>query len=128
MRYADADVQRKNRSAMELMRKLGSREKETATRTPYARQAEECDGPTLVLSDAENLCAFAHFCDPAGKIWNLIEQPDNPKARELVIKANHCPASRLVVHDKKTGKEIEHKLPTSIGIVEDPALGCSGPL
>jgi len=32
------------------------------------------------------------------------------------------------LHDKKTGKEIEHKLPPSIGVVEDPALGCSGPL
>lgn len=73
--------------------------------------------------------AFARFCDPAGKIWNLIEQTDNPEARDLVIReANQCPAGRLVVHDKKTGKEIEHKLPPSIGIVEDPALGCSGPL
>jgi len=103
--------------------------RETATRTPYARQAEEFVGPTLVLSDAENLCAFARFCDPAGKIWSLIEQTGNPKARELVIReANHCPAGRLVVHDKKTGKEIEHAVPTSIGIIEDPALGCSGPL
>ncbi|HEU0048150.1 MAG TPA: CDGSH iron-sulfur domain-containing protein, partial [Nitrososphaera sp.] len=98
--------------------------RETATRTPYARQAEEFVGPTLVLSDAENLCAFARFCDPAGKIWSLIEQTGNPKARELVIReANHCPAGRLVVHDKKTGKEIEHTVPTSIGIIEDPALG-----
>ena len=109
--------------------KIGFDGRETATRTPYARQAQEYDGPTLVLSDAEELCAFARFCDPAGKIWSLIEQTDNPKARELVIReANHCPAGRLVVHDKKTGKEIEHKLPPSIGIVEDPALGCSGPL
>jgi len=109
--------------------KIGFDGRETATRTPYARQAEEFDGPTLVLSDAENLCAFARFCDPAGKIWNLIEQTDDPKVSELVIReANNCPAGRLVVHDKKTGKEIEHKLPPSIGIVEDPALGCSGPL
>src|SRR5213594_3223121 len=109
--------------------KIGFDGRETATRTPYARQAQEYDGPTLVLSDAEELCAFARFCDPAGKIWSLIEQTDNPKARELVIReANHWPAGRLVVHDKKTRKEIEHKLPPSIGVVEDPALGCSGPL
>ena len=109
--------------------KIGFDGRETATRTPYARQAQEYDGPTLVLSDAEELCAFARFCDPAGKIWSLIEQADNPEARDLVIReANQCPAGRLVVHDKKTGKEIEHKLPPSIGIVEDPALGCSGPL
>lgn len=109
--------------------KIGFEGKETATRRPYARQAERYDGPTMVLSDAENLCAFARFCDPAGKIWNLIEQTDDPTARELVIReANHCPAGRLVVQDKKTGKEVEHKLPPSIGVVEDPVLGCSGPL
>ncbi len=109
--------------------KIGFEGRETATRKPYSRQAEEFDGPTLVLTDVENLCAFARFCDPAGKIWSLIEQTQNPEARELVIReANHCPAGRLVVHDKKTGKEIEHKLPASIGIIEDPALGCSGPL
>jgi len=109
--------------------KIGFDGQETATRKPYSRQAEAFDGPTLILKDAENLCAFARFCDPAGKIWNLIEQTDNPKARDLVIReANHCPAGRLVVHDKKTGEEIEQKLPPSIGIVEDPALGCSGPL
>jgi len=33
-----------------------------------------------------------------------------------------------VAYDKKTGQEIEQKLPPSIGVVEDPALGCSGPL
>jgi len=103
--------------------------KETASRTPLARQSETFDGPTMTLSDAEQLCAFARFCDPEGKIWGLIEQTDNPEARELAIReANHCPAGRLVLHDKKTGKEIEHKLPPSIGVVEDPALGCSGPL
>ena len=31
---------------------------ETASRVPFARQAERFDGPTLVLSDVENLCAF----------------------------------------------------------------------
>jgi CDGSH-type Zn-finger protein len=102
---------------------------ETASRVPYARQAEQFDGPTLVLSDAENLCAFARFCDPGGKIWGLIEQTDDPDARKLVIReAMHCPAGRLVVHDKGTGKEIEEPLEPSIGVVEDPALGCSGPL
>jgi CDGSH-type Zn-finger protein len=101
----------------------------TATRTPFARQAETFDGPTLTLSDAENLCAFARFCDPAGKIWGLIQETDSKEARDLVIReANHCPGGRLVVHDKKTGKEIEDQLPPSIGVIEDPALGCSGPL
>ena len=101
----------------------------TATRTPFARQAATFDGSTLTLSDVQNLCAFARFCDPGGKIWNLLRETDNPEARELVIReANHCPSGRLVVHDNKTGKEIEDNLPPSIGVIQDPALGCSGPL
>lgn len=32
------------------------------------------------------------------------------------------------MNDKKTGEEIEHDLPKSIGVVEDPTLGVSGPL
>jgi len=102
---------------------------ERATRKPYVRQAEIFDGPALRLSDAEDLCAFARFCDPGGKIWSLIEQSDDPKARELAMReASHCPSGRLVVRDKKTGEEMENELSPSIGVVEDPALGCSGPL
>jgi CDGSH-type Zn-finger protein len=41
---------------------------ETATRRPFVRQAEIFDGPTLALSDTEEVCAFARFCDPGGKI------------------------------------------------------------
>jgi CDGSH-type Zn-finger protein len=103
--------------------------KETASRLPYAKRAERSDGPTMILSDAEDLCAFARFCDPEGKIWSLIEATDNPKIHKLVIReAMHCPSGRLVLHDKKTGKQIEEPLPPSIGVVEDPALQCSGPL
>jgi CDGSH-type Zn-finger protein len=109
--------------------KVGFDGTETASRTPFARQAENYDGPTLSLSDAETLCAFARFCDAGGKIWSLIQQTDDPAGRDLVIReANHCPAGRLVVHDKPTHKAIEEPLPPSIGVVEDPALGCSGPL
>jgi CDGSH-type Zn-finger protein len=102
---------------------------ETANRAPYAHQAERIDGPTMDLSDQEKLCAFARFCDPGGKIWGLIEQTENPEVQKLVIReAMHCPSGRLVLHDKKTGKDLEEPREPAIGIVEDPALGCSGPL
>lgn len=102
---------------------------ETATRQPYARQADVFDGATMTLSDAENLCAFARFCDPGGKIWSLLDSTDDRETRKLVIREEeHCPSGRLVLHDKKTGEEIEPELEPSIGVVEDPALGCSGPL
>jgi CDGSH-type Zn-finger protein len=108
---------------------IGFDGRETASRVPYARQAETMDGPTEVLNDAQNLCAFARFCDAGGKIWSLIDRTDEPEVQQLVIhQATHCPAGRLVLQDKKTHKEIEPPLPPSIGIVEDPALECSGPL
>lgn len=102
---------------------------ETATRRPFARQAEHIPGPALELDDVQTLCAFARFCDPAGKIWGLIGQTDDPDARALAIReANHCPSGRLVVHDHATRRPIEQALPQAIGVVEDPALGVSGPL
>lgn len=103
--------------------------KETASRASYREQAQNFDGPALTLSDAQNLCAFARFCDPGGKIWSLVRASNDPKARDLAIReAMYCPSGRLVLQDKKTDKEIEPDLPPSIGVVEDPALGCSGPL
>ena len=33
-----------------------------------------------------------------------------------------------MLHEKPTNREIEDPLAPSIGLVEDPALGCSGPL
>jgi CDGSH-type Zn-finger protein len=109
--------------------KVGFDGKETATRQPYARQAETFEGPTLLLQDAEELCAFARFCDPGGKVWNLIERTGEPAARKLAIReAMSCPGGRLVLHDRRTGQTIEPDLSPSIGVVEDPALGCSGPL
>ncbi len=108
---------------------VGFEGKETASRRPIERQSEHFDGPTHVLSDDEELCAFARFCDPGGKIWSLIEQTDRPEVRELVVReAFHCPSGRLVLREKSTGKVLEPTLPPSIGIVEDTALKCSGPL
>ena len=102
---------------------------ETASRRPVERQSEHFDGPADVLSDAEQLCAFARFCDPGGKIWSLIERTDDAKVRELVVReAAHCPSGRLVLWEKSSGKAVEPELPPSIGLVEDPVLKCSGPL
>jgi CDGSH-type Zn-finger protein len=102
---------------------------ETATRQPFVRQAVTTEGPQLTLEDVEGLCAFARFCDPGGKIWNLIGRSDDPAARDLAIREGmRCPSGRLVLHDATGGKPIEPELPPSIGVVEDPALGASGPL
>lgn len=102
---------------------------ETANRAPYLEQAGMIDGPALALSDAESMCAFGRFCDPKGSVWKQAERSDDPHIRATFIRqVNHCPSGRLVVWDKGTGKPVEHELPVSIGLVEDPAQGCSGPI
>jgi CDGSH-type Zn-finger protein len=102
---------------------------ETASREPYIQQAEAIEGPTVQLTDAENLCAFARFCDPKGRIWNLVEQTDDPETRKIVeYEAGHCPAGRLVVWDRKTGKAIEPKFKPSLGLIEDTAKQLRGPI
>jgi len=102
---------------------------ETASRESYLKQAETIDGPTLRLTDADSLCAFARFCDPKGRIWNLVPASDDPEARRLAeYEAAHCPAGRLVVWDKKTGKAIEPKFEPSLGLIEDTEKKVSGPI
>ena len=101
---------------------------ETASHEPYLQQAATIDGPTLRLTDQENLCAFARFCDPKGRIWNLVKQ-DTAEARAIVKQeAAHCPAGRLVIWDKATGKAIEPELAPSLGLIEDPEKKVSGPI
>jgi CDGSH-type Zn-finger protein len=109
--------------------KIGFNGSETASREPYAKQAQSFDGPALVLTDAEPLCAFGRFCDPNDKVWNQVKRTNNPEVRAMFIRqVGNCPAGRLVAWDKKTGKALEPELPVSIGLVEDPPEKCAGPL
>lgn len=109
--------------------KIGFDGTESASRKPVIEQAELLDGPTMQLADAEGLCAFARFCDPNGRVWNQVEHTDDPKVRaQFIRQTGDCPAGRLIALDKGTGQPIEPALSQSIGIVEDPALECSGPL
>jgi hypothetical protein len=83
----------------------------------------------MQLTDAEHLCAFGRFCDPNGQVWNQVERTDDPQVRvNFVRQVGNCPAGRLVAWDKKTGKAVEPELPVSIGLIEDPAQKCSGPI
>ena len=109
--------------------KVGFDGTETVSRAPVLEQAEVVDGPVLQLADAEALCAFGRFCDPNGKVWNQAPKSDDPEIRKnLIRQTGDCPSGRLIVVDKATGKAIEPSLPKSIGVVEDPAESCSGPL
>jgi CDGSH-type Zn-finger protein len=110
-------------------KKVGFVGAETAAREPYRDEAGLLEGPALSLTDAESLCAFARFCDPNGKVWNQVERTDDHEVRaQFVRQVNSCPSGRLVAWDNDTGKALEPKLPVSIGLIEDPAEGVSGPV
>jgi CDGSH-type Zn-finger protein len=101
---------------------------EVSDNEPFEKMAKEYDGPALKLKDAEILCASARFCHRDGDIWNLIAKADDPEAKKNVMEnACDCPSGRLVVIDKETGVTVEPVLAKSIGLVEDPAKGVSGP-
>jgi CDGSH-type Zn-finger protein len=102
---------------------------EVASREPYRDQAGMMEGPTLDLTDAESLCASGRFCDPDGSVWRLIEETDNAEVRAAVERmVGNCPSGRLVVWARESGEPEEPSLTPSIGLVEDPVAGVSGPL
>ena len=101
---------------------------ETASRQPYQMQAGEEDGPAVVLSDATSLCAYARFCDVAGSIWRLVRRSDAESVSMAISQGARCPSGRLVVWDRETQEPYEPDLEPSIGLVEDPTVGGSGPL
>jgi CDGSH-type Zn-finger protein len=108
-------------------KKVGFDGSETASRKPFDEQAEVIKGPKMDLQDAESLCAFARFCDPKGRVWNLVGQTDQAEARKLVeFEAGHCPAGRLVAREHH--KALEPHLPQSIGLVVDTAQEVAGPI
>ncbi len=102
---------------------------ETASRAPYQEQAAIMQGPALSLTDAERLCAFARFCDPHGQVWSLVNDTDDPAARKHFLKqVGDCPSGRLVAWDNASGKPVEPVFEPSIGLIEDPANHCAGPI
>jgi CDGSH-type Zn-finger protein len=109
--------------------KVGFDGTETASRAPYLEQAEVFEGPAMDLTDAQPLCASGRFCDPDGSIWNLIGQTDSSEGREKVKhQSGHCPSGRLVVWDKTTREPYEPAFEPSLGLVQDPVAGVSGPI
>ncbi len=101
---------------------------DTASREPYLAQAEEQVGPNLILTDAEVLCSFARFCDYGGQVWNLVEEPDDASREVAIRDAKLCPSGRLIAWDRETQRPFEEGYEPSIGVVQDPAQGVSGPL
>jgi CDGSH-type Zn-finger protein len=102
---------------------------ETASSTTYLEVAKKYVGPELVLTDAEELCSIARFCDIAGGTWRNVLRSNRPESKKIAIQtACNCPSGRLVVYDKENGKPIEPDFEPSIQLIEDPQEGVSGPI
>jgi len=102
---------------------------ETASREKFSVRAEKISGEGLELLDDTSLCALARFCDRDKSVWQLTRDSKNPRDRKIAIQeACDCPSGRLVAVDKKTGKHFEPKFKESLGLIEDPSAGASGPL
>jgi len=102
---------------------------ETASRAPYVEQAQAIEGPTLILSDVQPLCASARFCHLYGTVWRQVRHTDDLAVRaQFIRQVGDCPSGRLVAWDKQTGQPVEPVLPPSIGLVQDPTKQVSGPL
>ena len=101
---------------------------ERADRPPYEEQASLQTGEAVDLLDDESLCVGARFCDVGKSAWNYAERSADPRNREKAIEETcKCPSGRLTIVDQD-GKMIEPDLPKSIGVVQDPASNCRGPL
>jgi len=102
---------------------------ETAGEEAYLDHPKEIDGPALKLDDIEELCASARFCHRAGGIWKLVPESDDQEKKRIAIEEPcDCPSGLLGVVDKQTKKNVEPKFAESIGLIEDPAMGVSGPI
>lgn len=109
--------------------RIGFDGRENANAENCLKSPEEIDGSKLKLFDVEKLCASARFCHREGGIWNLILKSDDPEKKQIAIQEScDCPSGRLVLFDKKSGKLIEPYFKESIGLVEDPSMGVSGPI
>jgi CDGSH-type Zn-finger protein len=109
--------------------KIGFDGTENSPNTPHEQMAKQIDGPTLLLRDAEVLCASARFCHRGGDIWEEIPKSSDPKVKANSIRnACDCPSGRLVLVDKETGETVEPTLEKSIGAIADPTVGVLGPL
>lgn len=101
----------------------------TASEEPLLEGAEVFEGPSLSVSDNRPYCAYARFCDAKGGVWNLVGESEDEYARELTIReANMCPAGRLSAWDSQTQRPFEPHYEPSLGLIEDPKIGASGPL
>ena len=109
--------------------KVGFDGTETASRESYVDQAKVLDGPPWRSWMPSNSAPSGVLRSARQSVESKSGAPMIPHVRAMFIRqVGDCPAGRLVAWDKAAGKALEPDLPVSIGLVEDPSEGCSGPL
>ena len=103
---------------------------ETASMEPMLQQRDttEMDGPDYSLTDNEKYCAYGRFCDNGDRFWNEVMEGGEQHDKLAIYMAHQCPSGRLLVWDRDKQTPVETAQPCSQNLIEDPALGVSGPL
>ena len=101
---------------------------ERASHRPLIEGAEQFDGPQQILTDNENYCAFARFCDAGERVWGEVALPGKDHAELTQHMTYRCPGGRLQLWRRADGTLIEPERAPSINLIEDPAIGASGPI
>lgn len=101
----------------------------TALEDKFMNGVKMYEGPYYTLYDKESLCSAARFCDAKEGAWNLIMSPQSQDDIDLSVHVSQmCPAGRLVVQERTSGKILESHMERAIGLIEDTPLGLSGPI
>lgn len=103
--------------------------KVTAKAEALLDNVEITAGDELVLTDNQQYCAFARFCDAGGGVWQATETSFDKDARKVAIRqASLCPSGRLMAWGNGYDAPFEFNYEPSLGLIEDDALKSSGPL
>ena len=102
---------------------------ETASRKPFAEEADLIEGPGMLLADLPSLCASAKFCHRYQDVWQAAALASDRESISLATRnACDCPSGRLVAIDRTTREPIEPDFEPSISLIEMPAARLSGPI
>lgn len=86
-------------------------------------------GERITITDNQQYCVFARFCDAEGGTWANAELSSNEQAARMAVRtASLCPSGRLTAWDNETEHPYELHYEPSLGLIEDPSLGVSGGL
>lgn len=100
---------------------------EKAGRKPYEEAAEVQEGRAVNLMDDPSLCVGARFCDVGASVWRYAQSGEPDSVAMAIEESCKCPSGRLTVVSRE-GEVFEPELEAGIGVVQDPANNCRGPL